>query len=243
MSEKLVALANENLGKLKANIYPGRGIVQGLTPSGEKYIQIYWIMGRSENSRNRIFVEENGFVRTAPFDASKMTDPSLIIYYPARFYNASHIVSNGDQTDTVYEGLQNGVAFEKSLESRKFEPDTPNYTPRITGMIDLSDKLYAYKFSILRSTFNDPDYCERLTFSYEKAQAGLGYCVHTYAGDADILPSFSSYPYHVPVLESIEENLELYWNTLNADNRISLLVKEIDIKTGNTKITLKNCHE
>lgn len=232
--------AAENFELLKNNTYPGRGIVQGLSKNSKKLVQIYWIMGRSENSRNRIFVEENGFVRTAPFDASKMKDPSLIIYYPVRFLNECHIVSNGDQTDTVYEGLKKSICFTESLAGRKFEPDAPNFTPRITGMIDLSDKLHTFHFSILRCTYGDGKACERLNFSYETIEPGFGFCIHTYEGDANPLPSFARYPYHVPLFD---DNLESYWNILNADNLVSLLVKTIDCETGKFEIKIKNVHE
>lgn len=239
----LTKIAEENINELKKNIYPGRGIVQGLTPDGKNFVQIYWIMGRSENSRNRVFVEENGFVRTHPHDASKMKDPSLIIYYPVKCTGANHIVSNGDQTDTVYDAIQMGKTFEAALETRQFEPDEPNYTPRITGIIDLKDKLYSYKLSVLKSFYNDPSFCERFVYSYEKAHAGFGHCVHTYNGDGNPLPSFSVTPYIVPVYDDIEKNLSVYWDTLNSDNRISLLVKFIDKITGETAIKIKNCHK
>lgn len=232
--------AAENFELLKNNAYPGRGIVQGLSKDGKKFVQIYWIMGRSENSRNRIFVEENGFVRTAPFDASKMKDPSLIIYYPVKFLNECHIVSNGDQTNTVYEGLKKNICFAESLAARTFEPDAPNFTPRITGMIDLNDKQHAFHFSILRCTYGDGKACERLHFSYETIEPGFGFCIHTYEGDADPLPSFARYPYHVPLFD---DNLENYWNILNADNLVSLLVKTIDCETGTVEIKIKNVHE
>ncbi|MCH5150455.1 MAG: inosine monophosphate cyclohydrolase [Spirochaetales bacterium] len=232
--------AAENFELLKNNVYPGRGIVQGLSKDGKKLVQIYWIMGRSENSRNRIFIEENGFVRTAPFNALKMKDPSLIIYYPVRFLNGCHIVSNGDQTDTVYEGLKKNICFVESLAARKFEPDAPNFTPRITGLIDLNDKQHIFHFSILRCTYGDGKACERLYFSYETVEPGFGFCVHTYEGDANPLPSFARCPYHVPLFD---DNLEKYWNILNADNLVSLLVKTIDCETGKVEIKIKNVHE
>lgn len=233
-------IAETHLHDLSSNVYPGRGIVQGMTEDGKNLVQIYWIMGRSENSRNRIFIEEDGFVRTAPYDASKMKDPSLIIYYPVKKTGSSHIVSNGDQTDTVYENLQKGITFERALESRKFEPDSPNYTPRITGIIDRADPLYTYKFSVIRSFFNDPDFCERYIFAYERAIPGLGHCVHTYDDDGDVLPSFSAIPYIVPLHNDIDKTLSLYWQTLNEANRISLLVKYIGSETGDVTIRIKN---
>lgn len=231
-----------NLKKLAGNPYPGRGIVQGLTPDGKNLVQVYWIMGRSENSRNRIFIEEEGFVRTHPHDPAKMKDPSLIIYYPIRFADNKHIVSNGDQTDTVFNGFKSNVSFENSLKTREFEPDAPNYTPRITGLIDLDDKQYSYKFSVIRSSFNNPANCERFSYIYEKTLSGYGHCVHTYDGDGDPLPSFSQNPYLLPLADSIDENLETLWNTINAENRVSLLVKYISIETGSVDIRIKNAN-
>ncbi|HBD92903.1 MAG: inosine monophosphate cyclohydrolase [Spirochaetes bacterium GWF1_31_7] len=233
----LKTIAKSNVTMLSSNQYPGRGIIQGLTPDGKNLVQVYFIMGRSENSRNRIFIEEQGFVRTHPHDAAKMKDPSLIIYYPVRFFNNIHVVSNGDQTDTVYEGLKNGTSFENSLKTREFEPDSPNYTPRITGLIDLDDKQCAYKFSVIRSSFNNPEICERFSFVYEKPIAGFGHCVHTYDGDGDPLPSFSKIPYIIPLDNDISVTMNTVWGCLNKDNRVSLLVKFIE--TASKKVDIK----
>lgn len=238
--EKIKAAALKNKESLKKNVYPGRGILQGLCGNGKQLVQIYWIMGRSENSRNRVFLEEAGAVRTAPYDESKMKDPSLIIYYPIRSYQTNHIVSNGDQTDTVYNGLSQGHSFEAALETRKFEPDAPNYTPRITGLINTEDPIYTYRFSIIRSTCNDPEFCERLHFHYEKGMPGVGYCIHTYDGDGKVLPSFSQYPYFLPIYDDAQTNLEEYWSLLNPENRISLLVKLIHKESNRTEILIRN---
>lgn len=232
-------IADSNARKLAQNEYPGRGIVQGLTPDGSRLVQIYWIMGRSANSRNRVFVEEDGFVRTRAFDESKVTDPSLIIYYPVKFFDRFHIVSNGDQTDTVYEFLRSGKTFEEALMTRTFEPDPPNYTPRITGLIELNGN-NAYSLSIIKTQSGDPDICVRNFYHYENAIPGFGHCIHTYRENADVLPSFEGEPYLMPVYDSLELNLEKYWSWLNSENIISLLVKTIDIRTGRTEIKIKN---
>lgn len=234
-------IARENSEKLKKNSYPGRGIVLGLNSDGDKLIQIYWIMGRSENSRNRIFVEEDGFVRTTAFDESKLEDPSLIIYYPLKTIGKYHIISNGDQTDTVYDVLKENKTFEEALMNRTFEPDAPNYTPRITGLMELGGQ-NAYSLSILKTQDGNPDTCIRNFYNYEKAVPSIGHCIHTYEKDGEVLPSFSGEPYIMPVLNTIEENIEFYWPLLNSDNRVSLLVKSIEIATGNTEIIIKNRH-
>ncbi|MCX7771890.1 MAG: IMP cyclohydrolase [Clostridia bacterium] len=235
----LKAAAEKNAENLKKNAYPGRGIVMGLTPDAKKLVQIYWIMGRSENSRNRIFVEENGFVRTKAYDESKLSDPSLIIYYPLKTTGKYHIISNGDQTNTVYDYLKTGNTFEEALMTRQFEPDSPNYTPRITGLVQL-DGQNTYALSILKTQDGNPDTCNRHFFYYEKPLAGLGHCIHTYQGDGEVLPSFLGEPYLMPIPETSDEALEYYWSLLNEENRISLLVKTIDIKTGNSEIKIKN---
>jgi IMP cyclohydrolase len=240
-TKMLIDIAKKNAENLKKNSYPGRGIVLGVIPSGEKFIQIYWIMGRSENSRNRIFVEENGFVRTKAYDESKLKDPSLIIYYPLKVFNRYHIISNGDQTDTVYDALKSGAGFEAGLMTREFEPDAPNFTPRITGLIELGGK-NAYSLAILKSLEGYNGSCVRNFFHVEKPVPGIGHCIHTYEKDGEPLPSFKGEPYVMPIPESAGEALAAYWELLNPENRISLLVKTIDIKTGEVEIKIKNRH-
>ncbi len=237
----MINTARRNAENLKRNTYPGRGIVLGVTPNGEKLVQIYWIMGRSENSRNRIFIEENGFVRTKAFDESKLSDPSLIIYYPLKAFGPFHIISNGDQTDTVYDYLSTGSSFEEALMTREFEPDAPNFTPRITGIMQLDGK-NIYSLALLKTQGGDPNTCVRSFFHYEKTIPGQGHCIHTYEKDGEVLPSFSGEPYLMPIPDSAEEALSAYWELLNPDNRISLLVKTIEIKTGNVEIKIKNHH-
>lgn len=234
-------IADSNAVKLKSNVYPGRGIVLGKTPDGSKFVQIYWIMGRSTNSRNRIFVREDNFVRTKAFDETKITDPSLIIYYPLKVFDKYHIISNGDQTDTVFDTLKAGGTFEEALMTRVYEPDAPNYTPRITGIIELNGK-NEYSLSIIKTQSGTPDICVRNFYHYEKSIPGLGHCIHTYANDGEVLPSFEGEPYLMPVYDNIDDNVEMYWNLLNQDNIISLLVKTIEINNGNVEIKIKNRH-
>ena len=198
--EKL-SLAKE----LRENSYPGRGIVLGKTPDGTKAIAAYFIMGRSENSRNRIFVEDGQGIRTQAFDESKMKDPSLIIYVPVRVLGNKVIVTNGDQTDTIYEGMDRQLTFEQSLRSREFEPDGPNYTPRISGIMHLENGGYNYAMSILKSNNGDPSSCLRYTFAYEHPAAGEGRFIHTYMHDGDPLPSFEGEPKLVGTLDNIDD--------------------------------------
>lgn len=238
----LATIAQENFQKLAANAYPGRGIVLGLTPEGDKLIQVYWIMGRSENSRNRVFIQEDNAVRTAAHDPAKLEDPSLIIYYPVRVDGKRHIVSNGDQTDTVWIGLINGGTFEGALQTRKYEHDAPNFTPRITGLMDLSEGAPAYQLSILKSLNNTEDACLRQFFRYDRAQAGLGHGITTYQGDGSPLPSFAGEPVVLPIASTLQANLDLYWNALDVNNRVSLLVKSIEVATGKEEILIVNRH-
>lgn len=236
--EKL-SLAKE----LRENSYPGRGIVLGKTPDGTKAIAAYFIMGRSENSRNRIFVEDGQGIRTQAFDESKMKDPSLIIYAPVRVLGNKVIVTNGDQTDTIYEGMDRQLTFEQSLRSREFEPDGPNYTPRISGIMHLENGGYNYAMSILKSNNGDPSSCLRYTFAYEHPAAGEGRFIHTYMHDGAPLPSFEGEPKLVGTLDNIDDFTDMMWESLNEDNKVSLFVRFIDIATGTyeTRIVNKNC--
>lgn len=229
--------------ELSNNSYPGRGIIIGLTPDAMRYVQVYWIMGRSENSRNRVFVpEENGFLRTEAADPAKLSDPSLIIYYPLRHSNGAHIVTNGDQTDTIYDAIKQNGTFEQALATRTYEPDPPNFTPRISGIVDLNDKQNAYKLSILKSNTNDETQTKRQYFHYENAIAGYGHFISTYVGDGNPLPSFAGEPKLAPLFDDAQETANYYWNLLNEDNRISLLVKTIRINDGTTDLTVINKH-
>ena len=228
--------------ELKENSYPGRGIVIGRSQDGTKAVTAYFIMGRSENSRNRVFVEEGQGIRTQAFDPSKLTDPSLIIYAPVRVLGNRTIVTNGDQTDTIYEGMDQELTFEQSLRCREFEPDAPNYTPRISGVMHIENGRYDFAMSILKSNNGDPDCCQRFTFSYDKPKAGEGSFIHTYKCDGNPLPSFEGEPKPVAISGDIDAFTELVWNSLNEENKVSLFVRYIDIATGNyeTRIVNKN---
>jgi len=239
--ETFSAAADKTIAELRGNSYPGRGIIIGLTPDGTRLMQVYWIMGRSENSRNRIFVqEENGFVRTEAQDPAKLSDPSLIIYYPVKHSGQAHIVTNGDQTDTIHEALAAGGTFEGALATRTFEPDGPNFTPRISGIVDLGDGKAAYKLSILKSALGNEAYTQRQFFHYEKPIAGFGHLIHTYVGDGNPLPSFAGEPKLVPLFDGAEETARYYWDLLDGENRISLLVKTIPLGGGEPSITILN---
>ena len=228
--------------ELKGNSYPGRGIVIGRSADGTKAVAAYFIMGRSENSRNRVFVEEGEGIRTQAFDPSKLTDPSLIIYAPVRVLGNKTIVTNGDQTDTIYDGMDHQLTFEQSLRCREFEPDAPNYTPRISGILHIENGTYNYAMSILKSNTGNPAACNRYTFAYENCVAGEGHFIHTYQGDGNPLPSFEGEPKLVAIPDEIDGFTELLWNSLNPDNKVSLFVRFIDIATGKyeTRIVNKN---
>ena len=228
--------------ELQGNAYPGRGIIIGKTPDGKKAVTAYFIMGRSENSRNRVFVEEGRGIRTQAFDPSKLTDPSLIIYAPVRVLGNKTIVTNGDQTDTIYEGMDKQLTFEQSLRCREFEPDAPNYTPRISGILHIENGNYSYAMSILKSDNGNPEACNRYTFAYENAIAGEGHFIHTYKCDGNPLPSFEGEPKRIAIMDDMEQFTEMLWNSLNEENKVSLFVRYIDIETGKeeTKILNKN---
>ena len=226
--------------ELKSNAYPGRGIILGKSPDGKKAVAAYFIMGRSENSRNRVFVEEGEGIRTQAYDPSKLTDPSLIIYAPVRVLGNKTIVTNGDQTDTIYEGMDKQLTFEQSLRQREFEPDAPNYTPRISGIMHVENGTYNYAMSILKSSDGDPSGCNRYTFAYENPKAGEGHFIHTYMHDGDPLPSFEGEPKRIAVPDDIEEFTKLLWDSLNEENKVSLFVRYIDIETGAHETTITN---
>ena len=235
---KTVSIAEE----LKNNSYPGRGIIIGRTPDGKKAVTAYFIMGRSENSRNRVFVEEGEGIRTQAFDPAKLEDPSLIIYAPVRVLGNKTIVTNGDQTDTIYEGMDRQMTFEQSLRSREFEPDAPNYTPRISGILHIENGTYNYAMSILKSNQGDPSSCLRFTYAYQNPAAGMGHFIHTYMHDGNPLPSFQGEPKLVEIPDDMDAFTDMLWNSLNEDNKVSLFVRFIDIETGKyeTKIVNKN---
>lgn len=228
--------------ELKGNSYPGRGIVIGKSEDGKYAVTAYFIMGRSENSRNRIFVEEGEGIRTQAFDESKLSDPSLIIYAPVRVLGNKTIVTNGDQTDTIYELMDKQQTFEQSLRTREFEPDAPNYTPRISGIMHVEHGNYNYAMSILKSNNGSPDACNRYTFAYENPANGEGHFIHTYMGDGNPLPSFEGEPKLVGIAGNIDSFTETVWNSLNEENKVSLFVRYIDVESGvyETRIVNKN---
>lgn len=229
--------------ELKSNAYPGRGIIIGKSEDGSKAVTAYFIMGRSENSRNRVFVECGEGIKTQAFDPSKLTDPHLIIYSPVRVLGNKTIVTNGDQTDTIYDLMNQQQTFEQSLRTREFEDDAPNYTPRISGIIKVDpDKSFNYALSILKSANGNPDSCNRFTFSYNNPLNGEGHFIHTYMGDGNPLPSFEGEPKLVSVPNDINEFTAKLWENLNEDNKVSLFVRFIDLKTGKyeSKIVNKN---
>ena len=228
--------------ELRENCYPGRGIIIGKSQDGKKAVTAYFIMGRSENSRNRVFVEENEGIRTEAFDPSKLTDPSLIIYAPVRVLGNSTIVTNGDQTDTVYDLMKEGKTFEQSLRTREFEPDGPNYTPRISGILNVKDGKFDYAMSILKSANGNPECCNRYTFTYDSPINGQGHFIHTYKTNGNPLPSFEGEPKLISIPNDIEKFTEALWTNLNEDNKVSLFVRFIDIETGEyeTRIVNKN---
>ncbi len=226
--------------ELKKNAYPGRGIVIGKSANGKYAVTAYFIMGRSSNSRNRIFVEEGQGIRTQAFDIAKLEDPSLVIYAPVRVLGNKTIVTNGDQTDTIYEGLDRQLTFEKALRSREFEPDGPNYTPRISGILSVEDKDFHYAMSILKSNNGNPEGCNRYTFTYENPTAGEGHFIHTYMHDGNPLPSFEGEPKQVEVGDDMDDFTDMIWESLNEENKVSLFVRYIEIATGEYRSRIVN---
>jgi len=228
--------------ELKNNTYPGRGIVIGCSAEGKEAVTAYFIMGRSGNSRNRVFVTDGEGIRTRAFDPSKMEDPSLVIYAPVRVLGNDTIVTNGDQTDTIYEGFAKGLTFEQALRCREFEPDAPNYTPRISGVLHVANGKFDYAMSILKSDQGNPACCDRFTFAYDNPLPGRGHFLHTYLGDGSPLPSFQGEPKPVEIRGDIDSFANLLWESLNEENKVSLFVRFIDIASGKyeTRILNKN---
>ena len=221
--------------------YPGRGILLGRSADNKKAVIAYFIMGRSQNSRNRIFETTDDGIRTRAYDESKMVDPSLIIYHPVRVFEGETIVTNGDQTDTIRDSLASGHCFRHALMTREFEPDGPNYTPRISGVVEENG---AYKLSILKSLDGDPACCCRYFFEYDKPQAGMGHIIHTYQADEEPLPSFVGEPVPMAVEAPDAASLsDLIWANLNEDNKVSLFVQYIDLTTGERETVITNKHQ
>lgn len=227
---------------LQSNSYPGRGIVIGRSEDGKNAVIAYFIMGRSVNSRNRVFVEDGEGIRTEAFDPAKLEDPSLIIYAPVRVFGSHTIVTNGDQTDTVYDGLRAGKSFDASLRERKFEPDAPNYTPRISGILHFEGDSFTYEMNILKSNNGDGNCCNRYNFFYDNPKIGEGRFIHTYSHDANPLPSFEGEPEVIKMSGNIDEFGNMVWESLNFDNKVSLFVRYVNLETGKweTRIYNKN---
>ena len=225
--------------RLNGNTYPGRGIVIGKTADGKKAATAYFIMGRSANSRNRVFTEKDGAIFTEPFDASKVEDPSLIIYAALRNYENKLIVTNGDQTDTIWEGLKAGKSFSEALTTREFEPDGPNFTPRISGMITFGEGDFTYEMSILKSADAEGTACNRYTFTYP-ALNGLGHFIHTYVCDGNPIPTFQGEPERVAIDNDIDAFTTDLWNALDDNNKISLYVRYTDLATGECESRMIN---
>ncbi len=233
---KMLSLKRE----LTGNTYPGRGIILGKSEDSRCAVVAYFIMGRSANSRNRIFVEEEDGIRTQAFDPSKIEDPSLIIYAPVRVLDDRLIVSNGDQTDTIYDGMRAGKSFEESLRKRKFEPDAPNYTPRISGLLELREGACTISMSILKSHNGNPAQCDRCTYTYDKPLAGEGYFIHTYQSDGSPLPSYEGEPALLALSGDIDCLTEEIWSALNEDNKVSLFVRYIHLEDGSSQTRIVN---
>ena len=224
---------------LAGNSYPGRGIVIGQSADGKSAVIAYFIMGRSENSRNRVFVEDGEGIRTQAFDPAKLSDPSLVIYAPVRVLGEATIVTNGDQTDTIYDFMKEGKTFEDALRTRTFEPDGPNYTPRISGIVERGEGSFTYKLSILKSTDGDPEMAQRFFFEYEP-KAGLGHFIHTYKCDGNPIPSYEGEPTPVELEGDIDQFTAALWENLNGDNKVSLFVRTIDLTTRKTDTRIVN---
>lgn len=225
---------------LKNNDYPGRGIVIGKSKCGRYAVTAYFIMGRSENSRNRIFVEDGEGIRTKAFDESKLVDPSLIIYSPVRVLKNNLIITNGDQTDTIYTMMNQKFTFEQSLRTRSFEPDSPNFTPRISGLLKFIDSDFTYFLSILKSADGNSESCERFTYSYLAPLNGVGHIIHTYKCDGNPIPSFEGEPKRIEINEDIDNFTDTLWNSLNEDNKVSLFVRYVDLLTHEVKTKIVN---
>ena len=229
--------------RLEGNTYPGRGIVVGKTADGKHAAFAYFIMGRSANSRNRVFTQREDAVFTEPFDASKVEDPSLIIYAAIRKYENKLIVTNGDQTDTIWNGLKTGLSFADALAQRCFEPDPPNFTPRISAIASFQEGDFTYQMSILKSGDAEGSFCNRYTYSYGSAKAGVGHFLHTYVCDGNPIPTFQGEPERVEMLDDMDAFTDKLWESLNEQNKISLYVRYTCLETGEYRERIINKHQ
>jgi IMP cyclohydrolase len=229
---------------LKTCEYPGRGIIIGATPDKQSVVQIYWIMGRSARSRNRVFeIDDNNYVKTRAFDPSKLENPDLIIYSPMKHYKNIHVVTNGDQTETIMEFLRQHKTFEQALNTREYEPDAPHYTPRISGILWVEANNTRYTLAILKTLDNQPGFCVRYFYNYTHPMPGIGHCITTYEGNGDPLPSFQGEPRAMPLYDDINDNLRVYWDALHQENKIALAVKMINLAAHRVAVEIKNKHE
>lgn len=226
--------------ELLENAYPGRGIIIGKSDDGKNAVIAYFIMGRSSNSRNRIFTETEDGIKTQAFDEAKLEDPSLIIYSPVRVLGNKTIVTNGDQTDTIYDLMNQQLTFEQALRTREFEPDAPNYTPRISGIVKSGNGNFNYALSILKSACGNPDSCQRFTFSYKTPLKGEGHFIHTYMSDGNPLPSFEGEPKLIDISGNIDKFTNMLWDSLNEENKVSLFVRYINLETEKTETRIIN---
>lgn len=236
----MVTPVETDMDALRNSRYPGRGIVIGKTPDARCFVQVYWIMGRSAGSRNRVFIADGDTVRTRAFDESALESPSLVVYRPIRVLNACHIVTNGDHTDTIFDAIREGGTFESAMNTRTFEPDPPIFTPRIAGIVDLEDPHAAYRIAILKAVGGNGKVTSRQYFSYEAPMPGIGHCITTYSDDGNPPPAFSGEPYNVELFDRIDATREFYWDALNTENRVSLLVKFIHAGSGKTDLSIVN---
>lgn len=226
--------------ELANNAYPGRGIIIGRTADGKSAVTAYFIMGRSVNSRNRVFTATEDGIKTEAADPSKLSDPHLIIYSPVRVLGNKTIVTNGDQTDTIYELMDKQQTFEQALRTREYEDDAPNYTPRISGIMHIGEGKYNYAMSIIKSADGNPDSIERFTYSYNSPENGIGHFIHTYMSDGNPLPSFEGEPKKIAINDNLNDFTEKLWNALNEDNKVSLFVRYINIETGEAETKIIN---
>ncbi|MBE6877082.1 MAG: inosine monophosphate cyclohydrolase [Ruminococcus sp.] len=226
--------------ELANNAYPGRGIIIGRTADGKSAVTAYFIMGRSVNSRNRVFTATEDGIKTEAADPSKLSDPHLIIYAPVRVLGNKTIVTNGDQTDTIYELMDKQQTFEQALRTREYEDDAPNYTPRISGIMHIGEGKYNYAMSIIKSADGNPDSIERFTYSYNNPENGIGHFIHTYMSDGNPLPSFEGEPKKIAINDNIADFTDKLWNALNEDNKVSLFVRYINIETGEAETKIVN---
>ena len=238
----LRAVAAANLRRLGENAYPGRGLVLGLSADGSRLVQVYWLTGRSPASRNRVLLQEGESVKAESLDPSQVPNPDLVIYHPVRRVGSWHVVSNGDQTDTLAAALARGERWQDALATREYEPDAPHWTPRISGLHDAADPRHGYALSILKAEEGDGPSCVRQHFLYERGCPGIGHCLTTYAGDGHPLPSFAGEPWPVPLPGSAREMAQQYWELLPPERRVALLVKTVEFGTGATQLEIVNRH-